>query len=767
MTTPCALILTTLFLALADPAADLNERGVVGIEQALLDATTIGRVMNLAAHPDDEDGATLAFCRHGHGLRTFAVFANRGEGGQNEIGPELYRELGAIREAETLRACRRVGATAYFLGLEDYGYSKTAVEAFDKWGRDRVTERVVYAIRRIRPDVIFTNHDPDTGHGQHRALAIAARDAFDLAADARAYPEHFDEGLTAWAPTLYMERTDGPGQDADAQPTEDEQRFTLEVGGVDPLRGTSFREQAHRALKEHASQGRWERFGGTQRTFAVIRRRHEDQLQLLPPMEDPFDPVNLTRLRILRAYVANLLGKQQMVQLLGPRLFVRHLPPARDADALAPALLAAADQIASLDIPDGTFIHDDFAEVLARLMDAFAALALTAAEDAEQAERVAAIGFTRPLWASDRYDVFDPLARPDLRPPVTVEFAPRHRVLVSPPDADRVRVDVLAQFDLAAQAEQPLPLHIVQGTGDDAGTVVWEGELPAGSEGRPIVPVSFEVPNQPGLKTRFQLTCAIDGDADGEDEPATDIVQLGPLSVTVLDVSVPADLSVGVVRSYDDTLEGALSDLGVRARRLSADDLAFRDLSGFDAILIDIRAYLVREDLRRFNPRLLEYVEQGGVVGVFYQKTFEWQTAVEAPPGDADPTAFESPFPPFPLTLTRARVVDERAPVTILAPDHPLLTAPNRIGVADFGGWVHERGLYFPEDSYADDYVELLATHDAGEEPLRGGLLVARVGRGTWVYTSLGWYRQWLEGNPGAYRFLANLVSLGSAVPAR
>ena len=155
-----AASLTLVAVAVAgDPAADLDERGVVALEQALRDAGTLGRVMNLAAHPDDEDSGMLALCRHGFGLRTSAVYANRGEGGQNEIGPELYRELGAIREVETLRADRRIGAHAYFLGLEDFGFSKSADESFAHWGgKEAVVERVVLAYRRLRPDEIGRAH---------------------------------------------------------------------------------------------------------------------------------------------------------------------------------------------------------------------------------------------------------------------------------------------------------------------------------------------------------------------------------------------------------------------------------------------------------------------------------------------------------------------------------------------------------------------------------------------------------------------------------
>ena len=115
---------------------------------------------------------------------------------------------------------------------------------------------------------------------------------------------------------------------------------------------------------------------------------------------------------------------------------------------------------------------------------------------------------------------------------------------------------------------------------------------------------------------------------------------------------------------------------------------------------------------------------------------------------------------PFQLQISRSRVTDEHAPVAILAPDHPALNTPNRITPDDFEDWAQERGLYFPE-RWDERFTPLLATGDPGETPLRGGLLVARYGKGHFVYTSLAWFRQLPEGVPGAYRLFANLVSLG------
>ena len=143
--------------------------------------------------------------------------------------------------------------------------------------------------------------------------------------------------------------------------------------------------------------------------------------------------------------------------------------------------------------------------------------------------------------------------------------------------------------------------------------------------------------------------------------------------------------------------------------------------------------------------RTFAYVEQGGNVIMQYNRPNDLKT---------------NSLAPFDLRISSERVTDENAPVTLLAAGHPALTTPNKISSADFEGWVQERGLYFP-DQWDARFTPILACHDPGEPPRAGGLLVARLGRGYFVYTGLAWFRQLPAGVPGAYRLFANLVSLG------
>ncbi|HSU16072.1 PIG-L family deacetylase [Longimicrobium sp.] len=222
-------------------------------------------------------------------------------------------------------------------------------------------------------------------------------------------------------------------------------------------------------------------------------------------------------------------------------------------------------------------------------------------------------------------------------------------------------------------------------------------------------------------------------------------------TVRAFDVRVPAGLKVAYVEGAGEEGPGILGQLGITPSVLTADSLAGADLSKYDVIVTGIRAYEVRADLAANNARLLEYVRRGGTLIVQYNK-YE---------------LVQGHFTPFPITLANPhdRVTDEAAPVRVLQPASPVFTTPNRIGAADWEGWVQERGLYFAH-TWDPAYTPLLEMNDPGEAPMRGSLLIAKYGQGTYVYTGLAFFRQLPEGVPGAWRLFANLLALG-AKPGR
>jgi LmbE family N-acetylglucosaminyl deacetylase len=744
-------------------------------------------VMNLAAHPDDEDGQTLAYYRGARNAVAYSVLFTRGEGGQNEIGPDLYEALGALRTEETERAARYLGTEVVYLNLYDFGYSKHAAEAFAAWstdtrtneldapdgriadeeqaalGRDRVTAMLVRLIREKKPDVLFTNHDttttqPGAQHGQHQVVGIAAYDAMALAADPSYHPEQLAEaGVDLWQPKrLFRRHWRNPASYDVAVP----------VGDACPD-GQPCAERAIAALYEHASQGMGQfasRIRADSTYFSLLRAAPD-----APPIPD---------------------GATDLAAGLAPNPHaatrpVGHLVDAGRVAPLPDGVLQAAGGYA---VPgDAVLIRWD--DALAAAVEGGTVTFGYPLVGADGGEAVF------PLAAGEATPTLAPGATPTLpastaqyarlggRPPITVavydrsgglRYADRLPLEIAPPVAlDPIGPDVRLKRGanpVRVGATVYRPKTEVAGLAASLGTdgcarafetsedqrrldisldctaaIYRDREVQTG--GRVEDVLLLHVPDTTSAGTyRLFASASVEGARDVQEARAH---LLPP-------VRVPDGLTVGFVRSYDDATRDALGLLGANVVDLDSLDLVEGRFQGLHAIWVDIRAYLTRADLRAHNDRLLEWVEGGGHLVVAYQKLFEWNEGRDAPAGMEGENAA---FAPYPLTLGRDRVTYEDAPVTPLVPDHSLLTYPYAIGPDDWTGWVQERGLYFPSE--ADPaYRRLLAMSDPGEEPLDTSLLVAEYGEGTYVYTALGLYRQLQAYRPGAYRLLANLVSL-------
>jgi LmbE family N-acetylglucosaminyl deacetylase len=230
--------------------------GENGLQLTLRKLATTGRLMQIDAHPDDEDGGMLTLEARGKGVDTLLMTLNRGEGGQNKLGSNLFDVLGVLRTLEVLAADRYYGVEQRFSRVADFGYSKTPEETFQKWhGHDIALGDIVFVIRTFRPDVLiarFSGTERD-GHGHHQASAILTKEAFRAAADPNRFPEQIAAGLQPWQPKkLYLGNVCGFGA-----ATCDAEKYTvkLNTGKVDPLLGASYVQFALRGLQHQESQG--------------------------------------------------------------------------------------------------------------------------------------------------------------------------------------------------------------------------------------------------------------------------------------------------------------------------------------------------------------------------------------------------------------------------------------------------------------------------------------------------------------------------------
>jgi hypothetical protein len=220
------------------------------------------------------------------------------------------------------------------------------------------------------------------------------------------------------------------------------------------------------------------------------------------------------------------------------------------------------------------------------------------------------------------------------------------------------------------------------------------------------------------------------------------------IEVRSLELELPELESVGYVRGASDRVPESLLEIGLPLRLLSGEqilDLGDAGLGRFDAIVVGSRAYESDPRLGEANQRLLDYVRGGGLLIVQYQQYDFVQRG----------------FAPFPLTIGRPhdRITDETSPVELLATEHAALVRPHRIDAADWADWVQERGLYFAR-TWDPAYQPVVRFTDPGMPPQDGGLLVAELGEGTYVYTGLAFFRQLPAGVPGAFRLFMNLLAL-------
>ena len=791
-----------------------------GLQQALDQLQVLGTVLYVAAHPDDENTALLASFARGRHLRCAYLSMTRGGGGQNLIGPEQGDALALLRTQELLAARRLDGAEQYFSRAVDFGFSKTPEETLGFWGHDAALADVVWTIRTVRPDVIITRFSPKGGptHGHHTASAQLALEGFTAAADPARFPEQLEGGrVRPWAARRILWNAFRPEAERTAQAPGT--YVTVDLGQYDPLLGKSYLELAAESRSMHRSQGfgavavrgsrldafetlagapartdvmegvdvSWGRLPGGARVGALL-----DKARLAYRPDHPAGVLPL------------LIQAKAALETLAPDPWVD-----RKRAELVEAIRCAAgvwvEAIADRQAagPGETFAVT--ATILARgapglTLEALQGRARGTALEVNQPlgetfelKVPAGAPPTQPYWmAPGPSPGQGPAAPPELAglPEAPSRFTCAFRVAVGGASLD-FTVPVRYRFRDPVLGERYQPLAVlpavmvnlaepvqVFGTAEPrdlalvaiAGRAGCEGELrleaPAGWQVAPArlpfklakagdeVRLTARLTPPPGAQEGELKVWA---DTGAGPVPARGVARVDyphlplqtffpPASARVVRLDLRrAGRRIGYIMGAGDELPRSLRPLGYEVDLLSDEAVANGDLSGFDAIVIGIRAFNTRPRLAQLKGRLLDYVARGGTEVVQY---------------DVDQGLVTPLLGPFPFTVSRTRVCEERAEVTCLAPGHQVLNWPNRITPEDFKGWVQERGLYFAQDWDAR-YQPILSMHDTGEPAAGGSLLVGLHGKGCFVYTGLSFFRQLPAGVPGAYRLFANILALG------
>ena len=745
---------------------------------ALIALRQVTSFMQSGAHPDDETSAMLAAMRFRDGLSTSYVCSTRGEGGQNDIGTEAGHALGALRTAEMERAAERLDMRMWWLSdspgdsITDFGFSKSGPDTLRRWDEDRALARFVHVLRAERPDILCpTFLDVPGQHGHHRAMTALAYRAVEAAADP-AYP---GEGVPWQVAKLYLPAWGGGGTAYDDKLPPPSATVTVAGKGCDPVSGWSWERIGQQSRAFHLTQGMGAWVApGAERDWPLhlaLSRVGADAGAVTDNLPRTLADIGLPEAQhTIDAAIAAFPDTDAVARHAGEALAMLH--DARIAPEHAHRVDRKRRELARvLRLAAGVDVRGRLA---ADWLVPGTAVGLEVEARQGHAEGLTVVPDVPPGWAhsdgtltvpddappSDPYPVaFDPLdpAAPCLRVVFTVAGHPvedRLPLEVPPvvlPDRAATVTPAAAVLNLT---RDPAPLAValsglrpaIASPGfalPDGWSQTWNG--PRATLTPPSAPA-------PGVMV---LPLMLDGAAARSERRLTHphtaprlVTQ--PAQIRVLTVTAAlAPARIGYVGAGNDRVGHWLAALG--AEVVEPDDATLADagaLAAFDVLVIGVFAFRFRPGLAAAAPALRAWVQAGGTLVTLYHRPWDgW--APDATP----PRRLEIGQPSL-----RWRVTDAGAEVTHLAPDHPVLTGPNRIGPDDWDGWVKERGLYFAK-SWDAAYTPLLSMADPGESPHKGALLSADIGRGRHSHVALGLHVQMEALVPGAFRLMANLIA--------
>jgi len=814
-----AALLACLTLPLAVVTQGQGQPGANDLPDAIeaIDhARVVTRILCVTAHPDDEPAGLLTYLSRGLHADVALLSITRGEGGQNALGPEQGMQLAALRSNELLAATRIYGIRLFFTRARDTGFVKTVEVTREIWG-DTAMADLVHVIRKFQPNIVINSWGGvHTGHGHHQTSGIITPQAVAAAGDEKQYPGD----LKPWHVDQVLDRFRGEGDKGWDAPTDqispvwgktyaeigregDYQHRTQGIAGFFAGPFLRFRvslmdEQGNAADPKKLAEplttlaARYPALAGQRTALERADRALVEGRASALALDWPAATHHLAAAGIaIRAAIAasGNVVPQEVSELMRVLARINHalqLAAALHIDAQASRREAVPGESFTVSVAERQRerAFDSVSEPRLIVPDGWTASASGAAAGlaaGEQRLTVEVPALPKPAKSGDDWTL--PAPPPLVRAAMDVTIAgyrftaeqPVAFIRASSTQVESLPLQLVPRVTLAVEPRQMLvaparrgePLEVVVRVHYYGSAAA---QMQVGMEAPPnwpaIQPVTVKFDSAGDQLARLRVSTPRDSAAAtlplqayarvGGEEYRTTVEPLptlparlwsepAVLTLTLPDLSVPDHLRVGYVAAENDPIPDVLRQAGITVDMLDPVALAFDDLSHYDAIAVGIRAYELRGDLARSNKRLLDYAAGGGTLVVQYQRATDWN---RLNPG------------PYPAKVGEPtlRVTDRKSPVKMLSPDSPVLNFPNKIGPADFNGWVQERGLYFFGEM-DPHYTPILAMRDDGEPDLNGGLVVAAWGKGTYIYTGLSFFRQLPEGIHGPIRLFVNLLS--------
>lgn len=809
-----ATLLSLFVICFNGISQDYELKGSTGVYKDLLKMHRGLRVLYLAAHPDDENTRLIAWLENEKNIETAYLSLTRGQGGQNLIGDEKGDALGVIRTYELLEARKIDGGEQMFTRAVDFGYSKSATESFEKWGKEQVLADVVYAIRKYRPHVIITRFPPNSnaGHGHHEASAILAAEAFDLASDISAYPEQFNR-VEVWKPqSLYFNTSSWWRKelsDKSDEELKDDGILKVNVGVYDPISALSMNEIASLARSKHrcqafgTSRDRGERFEYLQLlkgewnddyldSYEGIWARSPEHKEALKTIIDNYSFVNTD------------LNYESFVKHMSPKMAQRNMwAEAKDMNYIIEMANLVKQNLLGVRIEafagqDPVVTGTDYSVSIdvynGGSKAANVRFGQTEIDTVFDLEPGRSIQFERmlkapdepstPYWLrqahDDLYVLADEnwLAEPKLKDHIVTYTVKRDIPIKGSTELHRKWTD-----RSIGEVVQPIQFVPLVGISNQTKTLIIKnnGEVfqnlevyafgdvkslnisPSGIKNDPtaLAGISLIKGQQTTHRTKWQS-----GSKPNQSHITTSAAFSGSDEYDLSIQTIKYDHIPNIVIAHPCEMKLIKLDL-----KMTEGKLLYIEGSGdeVDEALENVGYEVDRASLAEVSDKLGDY--KAIIIGIRAYNTNEELVAYQSKLMDyvngggnlivqynTSRGLKTENLGPYPFTLGRDRVTEEDTKATLLEPKHAVFNKPNVLSESDFDGWVQERGLYFAQD-WNEEYTPLISWKDSGEESdANGGLIVAKHGKGSYFYTGISFFRQLPDGVPGAYRLLVNMV---------
>lgn len=786
----------------------------------------LGNALYIAAHPDDENTRLITYLSNAELVNTAYLSLTRGDGGQNSIGPEQSELLGVVRTQELLSARKVDGGEQFFTRVMDFGYSKSADETLNIWNKDELLEDVIWIIRKFKPDVMITRFPADqrAGHGQHETSAIIADEAFYMAADPDIFPRQL-QYVGTWQPGrlfLNIGRWWNPnvkenesiisvdigefdplsGLSYSELGADSRSQHRSQAFGVTWRRGTS-KEHLEFLKGIELESGIFE---GIDISWNRIGRKdiEKDVLMIMEQYDFRYPDKSLPALLELRRKIDQIgdefwrdIKIQEIDEIIKActGLYIEatsrksYLSPQDDIEVYFELTNRTDVDISVKKIRSNDLFFDS---LLNESLRNNISLNFSIKKVVNNS-----VSETSPFWLDKpvrnyKYEISDWKLKGMAQNPASLSFDVSIMIMG---EMITYKVPVVYTWTDIMKGQQYEPLEI----GPKLFVDIVNGVFIFPDEKEKTIKVKLETRNQkatgkltlqlpekwksspeyldfnlnineteyfqfklfpPSESSRGQIKAIATGDENTYDRrlvnieydhfPKQAIYLPAVAEVVKLDIK-KRGTKIGYILGAGDEVGPSLEHIGYDVTYIDGKNVKNIILEDFDALVFGIMAFNNHTFLADYNDQFLEFVKNGGNIIVQYNNI---RIGTKSP--------ILHPYPiKFSGRSARVRVSVEDAEVRFLLPDHPVLNYPNKIDITDFNDWVQERGLYFPTE-WDENYSAVLSSNDPGEDPLDGGLLIARYGEGYYIYTSYAWFRQLPAGIPGAYRLFANLISVGN-----